>query len=229
MNRFTLAITTFNRVELTLASFANVVDDQRIDEILIVDDCSEFNLFHALGQACSQFHKVRLIRQGRNRGMQQNKADAVALSRNEWVILFDSDNVLTIEYLDAIPDALAPATIYCPSFARPNFDMRSLQDLLISADIAKHYTNDEAFHWMLNTCNYLVNRDEYAKVYKHDPEIKGTDTAYFAVNWLAAGNSFYIMPGAYYDHLVHAGSEFMKHVNYNMAMAKSIMNKIKNL
>lgn len=229
MNRFTLAITTYERLKLTLESFAKVVDDPRIDEIIILDDCSEFNLFMMLAQACGQWAKVKTIRQGQNRGMQQNKADAVAFARNEWVILFDSDNVLTTEYLDSIPEYMDECTIHCPSFARPMFDMRWLEGRIIDREDAKDYADKECFHWMINTCNYVVNRDEYAKVYKHDPEQRGTDTAAFALRWLEAGNSFYIMPGAYYDHLVHGGSEFMKHVDYNMAMAKSIMNKIKNL
>lgn len=227
--KLTLAITTYERKELTLASFAKVVDDPRIDEILIVDDCSEFNLFIALGNACREWPKVKLIRQGRNRGMATNKKDAVGFSRNEWVILLDSDNEIDSKYLDAIPDQLDENVIYCPCFAKPNFDMTSLSGKTIDKNTAKLYINEEAFSWHINTCNYILNKEQYLKHWKFDPSIKGIDTAFFASQWLAAGNSFYIMPNCHYNHLVHDGSEFMKHVDYNMKMAKEILTKIKSL
>ena len=45
---FTIAITTYNRLDLVIDSFSSVLDNELIDEIVIVDDCSEDTLFNNL-------------------------------------------------------------------------------------------------------------------------------------------------------------------------------------
>ena len=44
----TLAITTYNRIDMTVKSFAQVLDDPRITEIVIVDDHSTDQIFAVL-------------------------------------------------------------------------------------------------------------------------------------------------------------------------------------
>ncbi len=229
MINLTLAITTFNRMEMTLESFSKVVNHPRIDEILILDDGSPQNVVDAIAEATKDVPKIVVMKQAQNRGMMQNKADAVALAKNEWVILFDSDNVLFEQYVNSIPQFLDPSVIYVPAFAEPNFDMTRLAGKLIDARTYQLYVGLECFAWFLNVCNYVVNRDRYAKIYEFNNAIKGTDTAYFAYNWLTSGGRFYVMPGAHYKHRVHDGSEFMKDVNYNMQKAEEILQKIKTI
>lgn len=224
----TLAITTYNRLEYTLESFSQVVNHPRITEILIVDDHSKEEIYYKLMDAVIGVPKIKLLYQPHNRGMQQNKADAVYCSKEDWVILFDSDNVLSEQYMNSIPLVLDPSIIYVPSFAAPNFDMSPMAGKLVDKYNVNQYTNLECFNWFLNGCNYVVHRDEYEKVYKPSKEIKGTDTAAFAINWLKAGNRFYVMPGAKYFHRVHDGSEFLKDVDYNMHMAKQHLEEIKS-
>lgn len=223
----TLAITNFNRFELLKQSYAQVLTDKRIDEILILDDASDHHIYEKVVTLAGG--KVKVIRQAVNRGMQQNKADAIAYAKNEWVIIFDSDNVITPGYLDAIPDALYDDTIYMPSFARPEFNFKRYEGLLFDRVNVKQFIKDPPFAVLLNCCNYLTNRDAYGKVYKHNPEIDGADTAYFAHRWLVAGNSFYVVPGMEYTHRVHSNSGFLANIDKNMRDAEIIKKQIASL
>lgn len=227
--KLTLAITVYNRYELLLESFADIIHDPRIDEVLIVDDCSNASYWNKIAALPAINDKIRVIRQAQNRGMMQNKADAIAYAKNEWVIIFDSDNIIKPDYLDAIPESPFPPFIYCPDFAWPNFDYRKFDEEQITFENAAEFISDDMGNCLLNTCNYLVHRDSYGKVYKHNPEIKGTDTISFAYQWLKAGNAFYVVPGMTYFHRVHANSGFLTDLNYNMSKAEEIKQLILQL
>src|ERR1051325_1420638 len=98
-----LCITTYNRLELLKESYAQVIDDPRISEIIIVDDCStEPGIKEKVNSLAGG--KVKVFHQAQNRGMSRNKADAISYASNEWCIIFDSDNVIGPDYLDAFFD-----------------------------------------------------------------------------------------------------------------------------
>ncbi len=224
---FTLAITNYNRFQLLKESFAEVIDDPRIGEILIVDDCSEMVIFEQVMTLMAP--KVKIVRQPVNRGMSLNKAHAVALSTHDWVILFDSDNSLSPDYLDALPEELYKDTIYMPSFAKPEFNFKKYEGLLFDVVNVKQYIRDPPFNVLLNCCNYVVHKETYGQVYREDSEVKGADTISMAKNWLKAGKDFYVVPGMEYNHRVHKGSEFMKNVDYNIKHAERIKREILSL
>lgn len=220
--KYTLAITTHNRYELLLESFSEVIADDRIDEVLIMDDCSDKEYWDKIKDLGSFNPKIKVMRQARNRGMMQNKADAVAFAKNEWVILFDSDNIIKPDYLDAIPISPNRITIYLPDFAWPHFDYRKFDNTCIDKNNVKNIVKDDMGYCCMNTCNYVVHKDEYAKVFKRNSEIDATDTIYFALLWLKSHRDFYVVPGMTYFHRVHKGSGFMKNMNKNMNHAASI-------
>lgn len=218
--KLTLAITNYNRYELLTKSYAEVIDDPRITEVLIMDDHSDSDIFKLVHDLRNTHPKVRVVRQTVNRGMMQNKADAIALSRNNWVIIFDSDNIIRKNYLDAIPENLNTDTIYLPDFAAPHFNYQMFAGWQVTALNVKRFVLDDNGNMCLNTCNYLVHRDTYGQVYRNNPKMKGTDTIYMAYLWLSAGKCFYVVPGMTYYHRVHAGSGFMADVDYNMKKAE---------
>lgn len=234
--KLSLAITTYNRYEMTVESFAQVIDDDRIDDVVILDDCSTDNSFAKLVEHFKGNEKVRVIRQAQNRGMSLNKRDAIALSKNEWVVIWDSDNIMGPDYLNALESQwvrdgyphLYGFCIYCPSFAKPNFDYRKFEAYTFG--VGKPVpVNDKMGNCLMNTANYIVNRDEYLKVYEYNPEMKGTDTVWFNYLWLKAGHTFYVVPGMEYLHRVHDGSGFMADVDYNMKQAEKIRKLILSL
>lgn len=217
-----LAITTFNRLEFTIESFAQVLNDDRINDIIILDDCSTDGSFEKLVKHFEGVEKVRVIQQARNRGMSLNKRDAIALSKNEWVIIFDSDNVIGKDYLDALEkcyDLFAYPIIFCPDFAKPQFDYRKFSGKLISQVGVSSVIKDSMGNCLFNTCNYVVNRDQYLKIYSHNPAHYASDTIWFNYLWLKSLNSFYVVPGMQYMHRVHDGSGFKQDIEYNMQQA----------
>jgi glycosyltransferase involved in cell wall biosynthesis len=224
-----LAITTYNRFELTIESFAQVINDPRIDDIVILDDKSRDGSYEKLRDMFRDNPKVRVMRQAQNRGMGQNKADAISYCKNEWVIILDSDNIITPAYLNAIPETLDRDTIYQPSFAKPQFDFRNYTAKNYSIHEIRALIKHPMFNTMLNACNYLVNRDKYGMIYQPNESQKGADSIWFAYLWLKDGNFFTVVPGMEYEHRVHPGSGFLQDAAYNMKKAEEVRKLIMQL
>lgn len=225
----TLAITTYKRPELTYQSFKKVLKDKRISEILIIDDCSPMTDYILLQEMC-QDEKVVIFRNEKNIGCYHNKRKAIDRSENEWVIILDSDNVIDSSYLDSVAHfELQPDTIYAPEFARPHFDYRGFSDKTISKSNVSGMVDQPRFDCLINTCNYLVNRDEYLRVWKDHPEPWTADTLFMNYNWLESGNRIHVVEGMQYDHLVHGGSHYQEHVSKTGNLANELMNKLKKI
>lgn len=216
--KFTLAVTHYNRSELLKQCFPSLVG--QVDEIVIQDDCSSRDEIKELLTNHSDHAKI--YANTVNIGMSRNKAEAVSNSENNWVILFDSDNIITPAYLQAIPKKLDQNTIYCPSFARPDFDYRKFEGVKIDLSNIKDFIKIPMFDCHLNTANYLVNRKVYVENYAYNPDVRGNDTVWHAYNHLANGGSFFIVPGMEYFHRVHPGSEYLKHTDYNLRQGEEI-------
>lgn len=228
--RLTLAITVYNRYDLLLESFSQVLDDDRIDEILIMDDCSDPKYWGKIKELPSLSPKIKVVRQLENRGMSYNKMSAVANSKNSWVILFDSDNVIGKDYLDALYslERLQKRFIFCPSFAKPNFDYRKFEGIRYSPN-NRPDLSDSMMNCLFNTCNYVVERKPYLNVWEENKDIGCADTIWFNYLWLKAGGYFIVVPGMEYQHRVHKDSGFMKDLDYNMAKAEEIKKMIMSL
>lgn len=224
----TLAITTYNRDHMTWQSFRYVRDDPRISEIVIVDDFSDINIYESLKRMIDGFEKVKLYRNEKNLGCYHNKRRAVELSSNEWVILFDSDNVIKKDYLDAITQN-TQNTLLAPSFAKPHFDYRHFSGKTFTKENIKNFIDVKRFDCIINTCNFFVNREEYLKVFDPIDEPWTADTLYFNYCWLKAGNSIEVVEGMEYEHLVHDGSHYKEHVRKTGNLANEIMDKMRRL
>lgn len=232
--KLTLAITVYNRWELLLESFASVIDDPRIDEVLVMDDHSDDQYWNKIKDLGKFNPKIRVVRQLQNRGMSINKRDAIFNSKNDWVLIGDSDNVFEPDYLNALekiwnkPGQPVPGWLYSPSFAKPTFDYRKFEDYVFDmADLPK--LNDPSCMCLFNTCNYVVNRLQYLAIWQENKEMKGSDTIWFNYLWLKSGYGLYVVPGMYYFHRVHDGSGFMKDVDYNMKKAEDVKQMILKL
>lgn len=228
-----LCITTYNRFELTVKSFEKVIDDDRISDIVVLDDASTDGSYEQLFEYFKGVKKVRVIRQIENRGMSVNKKDAIAYAKEDWAIIFDSDNVIGKDYLDALeetPDLFEdPSEIFMPDFAKPNFNYGHFSALSFGKINIKQFVTFPMFGSLMNTCNYVVNRYFYLDVWQYNPAMKGSDTIWHALQHLKGGGGFYIVPGMQYEHLVHDGSGFRQDMAYNMDKAMEIENQIKNL
>lgn len=226
----TLAITTYNRAELTYKAFEKVISDTRIDEILIVDDVSSLDHYIRLQERTKHIPKVRLVRNQNNLGCYHNKRKAVELASNEWVILLDSDNVIDKSYLDSVYDSnWDKDTIYAPEFARPHFDYRKFSGQYLSKKTIKKMVKVPMFDCLINTCNYLVNKEKYLKVWEYHKEPWTADTLFHNYNHIKSGGVIYVVPGMQYDHLVHDGSHYKEHVNKTGNMTNDYLTKLTQL
>jgi glycosyltransferase involved in cell wall biosynthesis len=230
MKQLTIAIPSFNRYELTLDSFASVYDDERIAEIVIVDDASDLDLFYTLKAAVSSMKKVRLIRNLTNVDCYKNKYNAISLCLTDYIIILDSDNKIDKSYLDAIYGQQWDAkTIFAPSFAKPTFDYRAFSGLTITKENINQWYDEKMFSTMLNTMNFSINRDEYLKVWDGSVNPHTADSIYFNYCWLKNGGSIKVVEGMEYNHLVHSGSHYVNNVSKTGNFYQEVEDKIRQL
>lgn len=254
--KLSLCITTYNRPELTIQAFEKVYTDNRISEIVIIDDCSGAGNYPKLLENCESLvnrhgiNKIRIAQNETNIGMSRNKHRVIEWAKNEWCILFDSDNVLDKDYIDAfynyaIGDQPAHVFnsimdiekfIFCPDFAKPEFDYRQfssknsdLRSGIYRAHNAATEIKNDSFNCLMNTCNYIVNRNFYLQVYQYNSEHIASDTIWHNYNHLKSGGAFAVVPDMQYFHRVHKESGFMQNVNYNMQKSEEVRKKIMEL
>ena len=226
-----LCLTTYQRTDLLFESFRQVIDDDRISEIVIVDDHSSMDYFNRVFEYTRSIPKVKLFRNEKNLDCYRNKREAVSKATNEWVILFDSDNILTKEYVDAIcKQDFQKDTILQPCAARPHFVFVKHSGLIIDKHNVSVRIDDGPFSTMLNAMNYFVNRDEFLRVWDGSVDPVTSDSLFQNYNWFKAGNSIYVVPGLEYEHRVHNGSHYQNNVRRTpQGFHDSIIQKLKEL
>jgi glycosyltransferase involved in cell wall biosynthesis len=228
--KISLAIPTFQRFDVLFESFKKVYHDERISEIVIVDDASDLDIFEKIRERASVMPKIKLIRNTNNRDCYQNKYTAMSYITNDFGILLDSDNVIDSSYLDIIFTYLpwSEKTIYTPSFAEPNFDFKAFEYLAITKHNVSQSMNDPIFETMLNAANYFVNKEQYLKTYDPDIDPVTSDSIYMAYRWLERGGTIFVCPGLKYFHRVWPESHYQKNVNRTPpGFHESILKKLK--
>src|ERR1044071_5800065 len=103
--KISLCITNYNRVKMLFESFHQVALDSRIGEIVIVDDKSMpdyFRQVYTFAKTAPYQAKVVLCRNTDNLGCYRNKREVISQASNDFVIIFDSDNILSTEYIDKV-------------------------------------------------------------------------------------------------------------------------------
>lgn len=204
-----VAIPTFRRTDLLYKSFQQVINDERVGEIVIVDDASPMHIYAEIEGFCKGNPKIKLFRNEVNFDCYKNKHEAVSKCSNEYTIILDSDNRISKDYLDVIyAQHWSPERILQPSFAKPHFDFRKFNGLLANRKNVAKYAHDSTFTTMLNAMNFFIHRERYLEVWDGSVDPVTSDSIYFNYKWLEAGNSIYVVPGLEYDHLVHEQSHY---------------------
>lgn len=214
MREISLAIPTFNRVDLLFQSFDKVKDNDAIGEIVIVDDASDGNVYKEIEERAKWIPKIKLFRNEQNRDCYYNKFTAVSYCSNEWTILLDSDNTIDFNYLYRLSQISQwnPKTAYLPSLAAPHFDYRKYEGLEVTKENVREFMEDSTFRTCLNTANYFVNRDFYIKCWDGSINPHTSDSIYMNYLYLKNGGSLYIVPSLTYQHRVdNHGSEEKGH------------------
>lgn len=227
-----LCLTTYNRTELLYESFASILEDERVSEVIIVDDWSHELIYNAILSKFKNVDKVKVFRNEKNLDCYKNKQKSISLASNEWVIIADSDNVFKKDYIDRIESlftaGLNTKTLYQPSFAKPHFNFTLYEGLVIDKHNVVNNINDAMFQTMLNAMNYFVNRDEYLKVWDGSVDPVTSDSIFQNYNWLKAGNNIYVVPGLEYEHRIHNDSHYKINVRRTPhGFNNDILNKLK--
>jgi glycosyltransferase involved in cell wall biosynthesis len=233
-----LCITTYRRDSLLFESFRQVLDDHRITEIVIVDDASPGYFMESIKAFCTN-PKIKVYQNTKNLGCYRNKAEAVRKASNEWVILLDSDNVITPEYIDHLYEynvdhGWKKDLILAPEFAWPTFDYRAFAGVTLTRENVAQYVKMKAFDCLINTANYFLNRDEYVRLHDGKIEPWTADTILTNYNWLKAGNKIHVLPGLQYFHRTEdfkgeEGSHYVANVKKTNGLAKKLEQRLLQL
>jgi len=232
----TLAITHYNRFGLLRECIPQaVLEDPRISEIVVSDDASTDDSYEKSQFYFHQHEKVKFFRNEQNLDCYRNKAKAVERATNEWVVLFDSDNIFSPRYVDVLFEipTWEPDTFYCPEFAEPCFNYTQFAGLTVDQHTVSRYMGRETnrpvvqkngriirppflepqysnFRCALNTANYFFHRDNYLAVWDGKVDPHTSDTIYQALNWLRSGKRISIVKGLRYFHRMHSGSHYIQ-------------------
>lgn len=234
--KISLCLTNYNRVDLLFESFAQVIDDERISEIVISDDCSDLTIYQQVKGTVSALNalygdKIRLFRNINNRDCYENKMIAISLASNEFCIIFDSDNTLDKSYLDRIYEIPQwdNHTAYMPCFAQPLFNYQAYEGITLTKENIAEYIDKPMVSTCCNCMNYFVNREQYLKSWQKDITPHTADSLLQNYNWLKDGNKIFIVPNLFYTHLVHDGSHYKNNVHLTGNLYQEIEEKIKQL
>jgi len=241
-DKISLAITSFDRSDMTIRSFIQVLDNKLIDEIIIVDDHSNVNEFMKLWTLIDDLgnEKIQLHRNQVNCKPLRNKYQAVKRCRNDWVILLDSDNVIDNSYVKAVSKLNKKSdVIYCPGLTyrldkTMMWDWRPYKQYIDKKVTKKLFAKDYLFQTLLNTGNYFCNRKMYMGVIEKtivEESLAFNDALYFSYLWLLNDNKMKVVSDLYYIHHQHGGGEggswFANNIKACAAVTNIINNKIK--
>ncbi len=232
MRTISIAIPSYNRFELTIESFIDVYGDERVSEIVIVDDASSFDIYDKLKDFCDSLKKVKLYRNLNNQDCYQNKMISLGYTKNDFCILLDSDNKIDSSYINELYSfpVWNDNTIYTPSFAKPHFDFRAYEGMMYFKSNISEYIDKPMFEVCCNAANFFVNKNEYLKVWDGSVDPVTSDSIYFMSKWFEEGNMLYIIPNLHYEHKVHDGSHYQNNVARTPeGFHESILSKLREM
>ncbi|RCJ40835.1 hypothetical protein A6770_37310 [Nostoc minutum NIES-26] len=234
--KISIAITHYERPELVVVTLKNIFRDERVSEIVILDDGSSLtSVFECIANLKDFKAKVKLFRRKENLGMLATKIQACSLCSNPWCILLDSDNTIFNSYLNAIfsLETWDKNIIYCPGYAFPNYDFRSYGNTEFDFEKICNFQNKNKilnnfiFSCFISGGNYFLNVKAFTNIL--NPYIKfklyAADQIFANYIWLSNGNKLKLLPSASYYHRVHSNSTWILnsnrgHVEYNRVAKK---------
>lgn len=226
MKTISLCITTYNRDKMLMESFEQVIDDPRISEIVITDDQSPDHIWRSIERKCAYIPKIRLYRNEENLGCYKNKKHVISKAFNEYVIIFDSDNIMTKSYIDKIYEqAWNPDTILAPDYV-VSFDYRHFSGQTITKNNVRKFAIQPRFDCLINTMNYFVHKNNYLKVWDGSVEPWTADTILQNRNWLNSGRSIHVVYGLEYDHRINHQIEEKSHYITHVRKTGNLFNQL---
>lgn len=230
-----LCIPTKNRWNFLKINLPIYLDNPYIEEIIITDENGEDS--EEIQKVYKDNDKIKVFINDKVLGAYLNKRKCVSLAKNDWVCLMDSDNFAPLSYFEAwntcIKDnKLNNDFIYAPwrtipQQSHPGFDyMKFTEEYNFEKckelfDKNPFYENQNIFKCMLNTGNYIINKEIYNFCFtdenlKHvEDNCKGLDVLFQNYLLLTKGNcKLVLVPNMEYHHIVHSGSYYLQTCDY---------------
>lgn len=244
--KISVAIPYYNNSEFMDKTLETLIIDNRISEIVIVDDNSQdLNKLEYLLEKLNS-KKIILYKNEKNLGCYHNKIKTVSKCTNDWCILLDSDNYIEKSYIDILYKLENWDTniIYSPDKpitfpGEPSYimDYRKYSNKLIDKNIYINDFHENTFQCLINNCNYFLPCKEYLlcmeeKSKKYDRNIIDClDSAVLFTDWLLNNKSIKIVKDLSYFHRLHKNSNYVrgKSRNYETIVKIQLLNKIKLL
>lgn len=212
--KISVVITYYNRHNTIHKALYHILNDERVDEILIVDDFSSEESFSYLEEFAKKINdkKIKIVRNEFNLGMYRNKINSIKQAKNDWLILLDSDNTITKAYLDSIffVKNWDKNEMFCPSFAWPLINNEELSgkryDFSVVRELLIH--NSKRIKSFLNLGNFFVNRDSFVAIMNNYLNIVpfAADSIFINYCWISNGGTIYIPKNCRYIHRVNLDS-----------------------
>jgi hypothetical protein len=208
---YSLAFTTYNSSEYIIEQLKlNYFDmsDNKVTEIVIQDDFSDD--YSVLKPYCSD--KVKIFQNEKNLSPLLSRVNLIKNCSNDRVLLMDSDNFLDKDSFSKINNIVPNEDIiYCPDYAKPNFQFKEFSDIEIDFNFAKEKIKNLNVQIFLNTANYFIPKSKYLEVAKNIDQKFAyftVDVIYFNYLWLKAGNKLKCVKNYEYDHTMRGDSYY---------------------
>lgn len=214
--------------------FNEIVNDPRIDEVIIVDDCSLEGETFMLKQVIKDNPKIKYFKNEENLGELKTRIRGAKEAKNDWVIFLDGDNSLTQSYLDEIyriPEWKSNV-IYCPDFGNiKGINYRALSGTYINKESIKEIIKNNSYMipMFLNTGNYFMHRQSYletAITVQDIPKYEYGDIV-IAEAWFDSGNYMFVVEGMEYVHRRRKNSVWKEHAQEMSGQIERVMEKLK--
>jgi hypothetical protein len=227
-------VTPFYNTGYLAHQILECIEDERIDEMIIVDDCSLEGEAEMLKMEIAKHPKVKYFRNEKNQGELKTRIRGTELAKNDWVIFLDGDNSLTESYLDEIyriPQWRSDV-IYCPDFGNiKHINYIPLAGNYINKESIKPLLNNSLYlmSMFLNTGNYFMHRQSYLETaipLQGIPKHEYGDII-IAESWLDAGHYFFVVDGMRYVHRRRKNSVWREHAKEMQTHINRILLKFK--
>jgi hypothetical protein len=182
-----LCIPTMNRydqfLKQYLEKYINFLQSGIISEIVICDENG--NDYNKILNNFKQYigNNFKVYKNDNVLGVLKNKIKVCALASSNYIALIDSDNFCDKDYFITVKQYIlqneckfSDAIMIAPSFAKPNFNYKKYENLIITTKNIKNYIDLPLFTTVLNTGNYILTKNIINNI-KYDETILSVTTA----------------------------------------------------
>jgi len=244
MTSLSLCIPTMNRFDTFLKDYIpyylQYLKDGIVDEIIVCDETGHD--YQKITDTFGYITNFKVIKNDSILGVFKNKLKVASLATSDFVAIIDSDNFCDAQYFITVKSYInerkhmfSSSVILSPSFAKPNFNYKQFEKSVVTRENLKHFYYAGNFEILLNTGNYVLNKNIIKNILFDDSVmhvITAADVLYF--NLLAflqfEDLQLHIVENLEYTHVVHSGSIYTNTIHNCRTFIDSVITpSFKNL